>query len=469
MKIVQSYGMLIFGLGLNYIFNVMVARTLGVSGFGDYSYAIYLFNIISLIAVFSLDQAAVRFIPQSNNPYDFRIAIQQLAVLLGILFSLIYALLVFVFIDDAKAHLAYLFTPSVVLFVLLTVNVAILQAEHIVAPRMVLRYIVEPVAKILIFFIIIYFFNTMLAPVISLFFALLITNVAALIGFRKRLFFCHIGFSKKIFTSLCSFVFPMSISNIISVVSGRLDLIILGVLVSASDLGHYTAAFQTASILAIVLQGIETVYAPIFSMHIGSGNFSLLKNDYRLALRWAMMISSPLLIVFILYPEIVMLPFGAAYSDSALLLSILCCGQFFVLSMGGTSNTILMLMGKTKVVLLISIVYVFLTSLLVGVGAKYFGSIGAASGVVLALATVSMIRVYYAYRLSLCQPFDMYYYKIVASFLLVLLLGHSGKSFMGLSGLLLLPIVFVVFLIVFGIHHDDKQKIKIFFCKILGK
>ena len=254
---------------------------------------------------------------------------------------------------------------------------------------------------------------------------------------------------------------PMSASNAVGVVSGRMDLLILGGLVAASDLGYYSAAFQTAGIITIVLQGIETVYAPIFSGHIDAANYIALKEDYQRALRWAMLISSPAIMVFVIYPELVMRPFGDKYQGAASILAILCIGQFFNIALG-SANAILILLGKTKIVLLISIAYVCITALFVIVGAYYWGAIGAAIGVVGAIMVSNIIRIYFVHKITKSHPFSLHYFKILIALILSVSIGFASKAYLLYLGIVLFPVLFLIFILLFGLHPEEKNPLKRF-------
>ncbi|MES2821975.1 MAG: oligosaccharide flippase family protein [Pseudomonadota bacterium] len=465
MKVAIAYLLLIFGLGTNYIFNISVARFLGPTSFGNFSYALYLFNIFSLIAVFSLDQAALRFIPQTTSTRGIKSSIQLLSLVFGVIFSIIFALTIFLFVEGERAKLAYLFVLSIVPFVMLTVNVSILQAEHIVGPRMAFRYVIEPVVKLALFLLLFHYFQSSTSPVIALFLALIITNIAALILYKNRFGSFDVRSLKEKFSNLFKFILPMSASNTVGVVSGRMDVLILGTLVAASDLGYYSAAFQTAGIITIVLQGIETVYASIFSGHIGAASFKALKEDYQRALRLAMLISSPIIMVFVIYPELVMLPFGMEYQGAASILAILCIGQFFNIALG-SANAILILLGKTKIVLLISIVYVCITAIFVSIGAYFSGALGAAIGVVGAIVVPNIIRIYFVYKITKSHPFSLHYFKILVALLLSSSIGLLGKSYFFYAGIVLFPTLFLIIVGCFGMHSEEKKIIKEIFTKL---
>ena len=466
MKIVVAYLLLIFGLGINYIFNISVARLLGPAKFGDFSYALYLFNIFAMIGISSLDMAALKFIPQTAKPKEIRVAIQTLAIISGIIFSLGFIFTIYFSIEDKRAALAYLFVPSIIPFILLTVNVAVLQAEHIVGPRMAFRYVVEPVTKICAFFLLFLFFHESAAPAIAFFIALVVTNVAAFAVYWDRLGGIKFSFFINKFKILFKFIVPMFVSGTVSVLSGRLDILILGALIAASNLGHYSAALQTAGILLIVLQGIETVYAPIFSSHIGNKNFVALKEDYQRALRWTTLIASPLVTVFFIYPEVVMLPFGPEYQGAATILAVLCVGQLILLSLGA-ANSILVLLGKTKIVLLTSVIFILSTALFVGVGAYYRSTLGAAVGVVTAIAVTNVIRTYYVYKLTRCHPFSLHYSKIMLALVFATTFGYLSKSFFGYFGVIGFPALLLLLILILGLHPEEKATLRKIYLKFI--
>lgn len=466
MKIIVAYAFLFFGLGINYIFNVVVARELGPELYGHYSYALYIFNIFSLIAVVGLDEAALRFIPQSSAKNEERSVIQVFAILSSIAFVLLYLALIKFFLGQDIREISYLFALSLPLFVFITVNTAILQAHHIVGPRMAFRYALEPILKILLFFIFANFVSIIFSPVYAIFIALLVTNVVAIIIYRKHLFIYQFNATREKLHRLVKFLTPMLFYNVINIVSGRLDVLVLGAIAAASDVGQYSAAFQTSAMLAIVLQGLETVYAPIFSSHIGKHDFVSLREDYRKALRWTMLISSPVIIDFLLFPELALIPFGSQYDDAASILAILCFGQFINLATG-SANAILLAMGKTRIVLLNSILYLIASVLFIGIGTYVWGVKGAAIGVVGAITVPNILRVLFVYKISKCTPFSRSYFKIIQSLVLTLIIAMVLNPYLHYVGVILYPVMFIVFVIVFGLHIDDKKIVDNIYCKCI--
>ncbi len=466
MKVIIAYLFLFFGLGINYIFNVTVARGLGPENYGTYSYALYLFNIFSLIAVAGLDEAALRFIPQSSNKDSEKSAMQILALISSVIFLCLFCVVISLFLGGEIAHISYIFAMCLPLFVFISVNSAILQANHIVGPRMAFRYALEPVSKIVFFFIIIQYATSINAAAYAFLLALLITNLTALFTYRSHLLLHGFQVTKVKLKVLLDFVIPMLAYNVINVVSGRLDVLILGAIVMSSTVGQYSAAFQTAAMLAIVLQGIETVYAPIFSSHVGKKDFVNLNIDYQRSLRWTMLISSPILTIFLIYPELALIPFGSQYMEAASILAILCAGQFFNLATG-SANAILLAMGKTKIVLLNSIIYVIITSIFVSVGTYFMGVTGAALGVVCAIAIPNVLRVMFVYRITGCYPFSVHYLKILLALFISLIIGFYIKPIIGYFGLLLFPLLFFMLVMLFGLHKEDKQLINKTYLKIL--
>lgn len=455
MNVLIAYSLLFFGLGLNYLFSVVVARALGVEVFGDYSYALYIFNILSLVAVVGLDEASIKFLPQSNNSRYIKSKIQTLALIAITVFFSIYLIIINTFLDGIQHKLSMVLAFSLPLFVMLTVNSAILQANYIVGQRMIFRYVLEPVTKIGLLLFFIASSVEIFSPVYAMLAALFITNIAMLFMYREKLL--AYGYQPFLpgWTPLLKFVAPMSLNNIINIVSSRMDLLILGVLATSLSMGHYSAAFQTAAILSIVLQGMETVYAPIFSKSIGEKNFVELDHYFKRALRLTIMISSPVIIIFILYPEVALLPFGNTFQESINVLAILAIGQLCNLATG-SANTILISIGRTKIVLINSLIYGFSIVISVYVGVQELGILGAAIGVSFSVLLINSLRVFFLYKISGVLPFSIYYAKSMIALVIVIVAGYFSKSFIGISGVLLLPIGYLFILMGAGIHPEDK-------------
>jgi hypothetical protein len=471
MKIIIAYAFLFFGLGINYIFNIMVARWLGPEDFGHYSYALSVFSIFSLIAVMSLDEAAVRFIPQSTEKQIMGAAIQRLAIVFSIVLAIIYYAMGHIFLPSSSAPLNDIFVLCLPLLVMIVVGSAILQSHHLVGPRMALRYAVEPMTKMI--FLVIFFklaeqqllsLTLVSIPAYAFFLALLLTNMVACVCYRKYLL-CVLPIAKNQFMHILHFVLPLIFYNVLNVISGRLDVLILGVMANAYMLGQYSAAFQTAAMLAIVLQGIETVYAPIFSESIGKSDFKQLHHDYQQSLRWTLLIASPVVLVFAIYPQLALMPFGAAYRQAIPIFLILCVGQFFNLATG-SANAILLAMGKTREVLINTLVYVVCAAFFISMGAYADGINGAAIGVVAAIAIPNLLRVWWVYKICAVHPFNAHYFKTLLAMLITLLVALSSKSMLGYAGLLLYPLLFLACVFLLGMHQQDKNFIsKVVLCR----
>ena len=64
------FGGTLFGLGLNYLYTIVLARLLGASQFGLYALGLGVFSLLSVIAIGGLDSALLRFIPTSHGTGD---------------------------------------------------------------------------------------------------------------------------------------------------------------------------------------------------------------------------------------------------------------------------------------------------------------------------------------------------------------------------------------------------------------
>ena len=56
----------VFGLGLNYVYGIVLARLLGADDFGLYSLGLALFNVLTVIAIAGLDNAALKFVADTK-------------------------------------------------------------------------------------------------------------------------------------------------------------------------------------------------------------------------------------------------------------------------------------------------------------------------------------------------------------------------------------------------------------------
>lgn len=405
MSILISYTVLFVGLGLNYLLNIVIGRALGPSEYGQYVFALNLYNTVTLITVFGLDQAAIKFLPQSEKPKEYVNTILILSIIL-VTVSVIITSIVINIIPITNNSLYLLFLVAVIPAVFLTHVLAIAQANHILISRMTIRYLMEPILRAILLCLIFFFWiKSSVGPACAILLSTSISCIFSIYIYRRKLHFSVKQNKKYEFRKILHFVVPLAGGNVLNILAGRMDIIIVGAALINHEVGIYTAGLQSAAMVALILQGVELVYASLLSKSIGNDNQSKLLYDYKTSLRITILFGAPLVIFLSFYKDFTSMLFGAEFIESQLILAILCISQFANLATG-SANQLLILFGYTRTVFLLNAAFLILVSSLVYVGAQKVGIVGAAIGIMCSSALLNIARVLLIFIKKKIHPYD---------------------------------------------------------------
>jgi O-antigen/teichoic acid export membrane protein len=198
--------------------------------------------------------------------------------------------------------------------------------------------------------------------------------------------------------SLLATAMPMYGSAIADVVMTFSDVLILGLFVTATDVGIYTAAARTALLTRFLLLANSAVAAPRFAaLHAAQDHAGLAK----LALRSTLLTtvaSVPLLLMFLLFPEKILSLFGPQFEAGAQVLMVLTLGQF-VNAATGPVGYLLNMSGYHRIEGRIAVVGALMTVGLCFALIPLWGILGAAAANAIATAGCNLLRVYFAQTL----------------------------------------------------------------------
>jgi O-antigen/teichoic acid export membrane protein len=173
------------------------------------------------------------------------------------------------------------------------------------------------------------------------------------------------------------------------------DVLILGLFVTATDVGIYTAAARTALLTRFLLLANSAVAAPRFAaLHATHDNEGMA----RLAVRSTLLTtvsSVPVLLMFMLLPGPILSVFGSQFEAGAQVLIILTIGQF-VNAATGPVGYLLNMSAYHRIEGHIAVAGAAITVGLCFALIPFWGIAGAAAANAVATATCNLLRVYFA-------------------------------------------------------------------------
>ena len=474
-----------FGLGLNYLYGIFLARWLGAERFGLYALGLSVFNLLASISLMGLDNAALRFIPGvsiAGHVPSVKNMIRNI-LKLGCLTGAGAAILLAVFgpylsnglyktRDLEPVFLA--FAVAIPAYVCSSTLLSILQALQNVRWRMFVKYVSEPVARFILTTILLLLGLALKAALIGFIVALWgsvvfgyvgLTLIMKEIGTRMD----PVGHSEPGKPDLMGYVLPLLFGLLFGAVASRSDVLLLGYFNGARDTGMYAASLMTAAIIAIILQSLESFMAPLLSESLALGIRKNTQDIFSFSLRWGVLLGFPLLFCFCLFSREILGFYGEAFQSAALCLVLLTVGQFINIATG-SANSILLFSGKSKVVMINelfkSILQIVLNILLI----PMYGITGAAISMLVALTAINVLRLIEVYKMLGIHPYERELMKPVVAASTISLLIILGKEWIpGNAALVMIPVgtgLYFLLLVLMGLKDQDKKAVEAIFRRV---
>jgi O-antigen/teichoic acid export membrane protein len=395
------------GAGLGFGLNVALARVLGASGLGVYHLSLTFALIASVIGRIGMDAAILKLAATSLAARDsgrlaavHRMGIGTAMVGCGVVAACTFFsadwLAATVYSDASIAGPLRLMSVALMPFSLLHLYGELLKAGQ----HQLLSSFVQGAALPLVSLLLLGLFSSQVhdangAAGIYLASAFIICASSYALWRRSIPTAPHSSNGTIRFRDLMGTALPMYGSAMADVVMTFSDVLILGLFVTASDVGIYTAAARTALLTRFLLLANSAVAAPRFAaLHATHDKEGMA----RLAVRSTLLttISSvPVLLMFLLFPGPILSVFGSQFEAGAQVLIILTLGQF-VNAATGPVGYLLNMSAYHRIEGRIAVAGAVMTVGLCFALIPFWGIAGAAAANAIATATCNLLRVYFA-------------------------------------------------------------------------
>lgn len=205
--------------------------------------------------------------------------------------------------------------------------------------------------------------------------------------------------------ALLRYSIPQSLARSLYQANLRVDILMLTALASLSEVGIYKIATMIAQLGAMPVMASTTMFGPVVSELVYGRELERLDRLLRVVTRWLVIISAPAYIVLLLLPDVVLLVFDAEYAAGGRALAILMLGQAVYVACA-PSGALVTMGGYAGTNFINGVVSVGVNVLLNALLIPRFGLEGAAMASAVAIVTWSVLRVIEARLLLQCFAFD---------------------------------------------------------------
>ncbi len=464
------------GSGLRYLFQIIMARSLGPQLFGVFFLGFVVFRLAGTIAEMGLPSGVVRYVALFQAKGDKRRikGIIVLALILALLSSLVVASLLVSLSRTLALNLFHqielvdvlrLFAIAIPFTTLTTIMVFSTQGFKIMKYMVIVREIFEPSSRVLLVSIFFLLGWKLYGAVFAYSF---VAVQGTILGYHclKRTFpqitreeLQPIYETKK----LLNFSWPLLFVQFFSLTNLWIDTVMLGYFRTSQEVGIYSAAQRTAFLGALLIFSFNTIFAPVISDLYANRRFCELSNYFKAVAKWTFTFNFPLFLIMIFFAESILNIFGSEFVPGATSLIILSIG-WLVLSSTGSVSQIITMSGRSKLSLInassVLVINILLNSLLIpqyGVtGAALATAISVGFGGTIALLEVSVILRIHPYRLNFFKPLIAGCMSFGILFILERYMLRNSNFIFFIALVLIFILVYSYMLFLFGIDEEDR-------------
>lgn len=395
-------------IGVSFVFNVLLARMLGAEGAGIYFLAYTITRIVSIITRIGLDKTLVRFVAahSSKDEWDRVTGVVRQSISITLLLSLL-ATGVIVFIAP---YLSVLFSEpnltiplQVMAISILPWSVCILYSQIMQGVNQIADSIFLETVGIMLVNIPLLLILTATMGVTGAALSFTISTVLILIlGFRLWTKYAkkHSKNAKPEFDFkyLVSNTIPLFWLDFTILVIGMVDTLILGFYTDSDAVGIYNTVKRVSVLASAILTAINVVVAPQFASMYANDEIENMGKLARDSAKLVTILSIPIVIVFFIFPELILSIFGEEFTDGSSALIILTIGQF-VNAFTGSVGFLLIMTGHQKIMRNISVITSVFFLILLFILTPLYGVEGATWATTINAIVRNVVAMYFVYRL----------------------------------------------------------------------
>ena len=395
--------------GVNFAVQVLTVRYLVKSDYGAFAYALSVVAIGTTFVTFGLDRAVTRFVPIYHEHRDYNKMFGTLALVLSsilvlgvggvLLFYGLQGLLGGQIIDDDQALALLLIliflAPVQALDTVLNGMFAVFSRPTAIFFR---KYVLGPALKLGVVLLLVFSGSSVEFLAVGYLaagvLAVAIFSVVLIRTLREQGLFQHFHLrSLDIpFGAILAFTVPLLTSDLVYIVMGSVDAILLEFFHGTVDVAALRAVQPTAKLNQIVLASFGLLFTPAAARMFARKDTKGINNLYWQNAIWIAIVSFPVFaLTFSLARPITLLLFGEDYSSSAVILALLAFGYYFNAALGQNGLT-LKVYGKVRYVMGINIFAALLNLGLNLLLIPRYGALGAAIGTFTTLIIFNILK-----------------------------------------------------------------------------
>lgn len=353
---VGSFALKVISTVLSLGISILLARLLGVKGYGVYAYAMALIGLMSLPTQAGLPQLVVREVAKYEARCEWHLmrgllqranqAVFVISLLLVMIASIV-SLLLLEMIDEENLKVFWVALFLLPLMAFSAIHQATLRGLHHILLGQLADTLIRPGLFIILLGVTYLLFQHQVTPFQAMVIQIVVFCVA--VSFSIWWVIYHLpkpvkqiqaSYNTSIWMrSAVPFLFLSSMQTI----NLYTDIVILGIFRSTEEVGIYRIVITGSHFVLFSFQVVNTVIAPSIAKLYSTGDMQRLQRTITVGNRAILLLSLPIAIIFIFFgQEILVSLFGSQFGLGATALAILSFGLLICTGMGSVGPILTM-------------------------------------------------------------------------------------------------------------------------------
>ncbi|NDY74285.1 flippase [Desulfobacter hydrogenophilus] len=397
----------VLSAGFAFAFNVLLARIVGAEGAGIYFLSLTIVTISATIGRFGLENTFLRFVAAhaAKNEWGSVKGVFQKGMLISVAVSTLISVLLFILAPILAQQLFHkselemplrLMALAVVPLALYWLIAEALKGVKKIRDSQLVQGLIFPVLTCAGLFLLcddsgvesvasIYTIGAFIVLLCGFFFWR-----RAVSGFKESV----VAYSWKKILNSCT---PLLWIQLMYLVMQWSSILLLGIWGTKAEVGVFGVASRTAMLTNFILVSVNSIVAPKFSALYCLGDMDGLAVIARKSTKMMTAFATPILLVFVIFPNFVMSIFGESFSGGGVFLIILSIGQFVNVATGSVGYLLIMT-GNERLMRNNTLVVGSLSILLNVIFIPLLGALGATIATSFAMAVLNLGAFFLTWR-----------------------------------------------------------------------
>lgn len=375
------------------LFSLVSTRLYGAEVFGEYMFAFTVAQVLMIFSKVGLDSGLMYYIPKVGNRYT------SSSFLINLVFSVIIILVIGYFYKDPFIRIML---PLIWILSIEQIFFGIYRVKGKIKEFYLMNGIVSILIRIGFTVVLFIIWGQ---QTINLAIATYISVILAAVYY---IYENKNDFKKLIFNiDIIKYSLPLVLASAMVVVIDKLDIIMIGIMLTNKDVGIYQISAQISSAMAMILIIFNTVFAPKIAELHHEGKVDDLKSLYIKSTRILALLSIISLLLMIIFSRFLLQLFGTEFLDAQTSLILRSIGQFINVAVGSVW-LMLSMTGQPRYVLYGNVVACLLNIILNYLLIPKFGIDGAAFASLVAVGLSNIMGYYFVCKHIKAKAFGLF-------------------------------------------------------------